>query len=738
MKVAVAVVTIVSLVLCAPAAAEHASQPSSSAASQLDAGRLHTCAIVAGGVHCWGLGFTGQLGYGNTRNVGDDETPGSVGAVDLGSGHHATAIAAGDFHTCALLDDGSVRCWGFGADGRLGYRNLDNVGDDETPGSVGPVQLGAGRTATAITAGGAHTCALLDDASVRCWGFGQDGRLGYGNQDSIGDDETPDSVGPVDLGTGRTAAAVSAGRAHTCAILDDGAVRCWGSSGQLFGGDGRLGYPELNDRPPVGPAPLNVGDNETPGSIGPVDLGPGRTATAIAAGDFHTCTVLDDRNVRCWGLGESGQLGYGNTQRIGDNETPGSAGPVDLGSGRTATAISAGSHSCARLDDGTVRCWGFGANGRLGYGATETIGDEELPGSAGPVNLGAGRTAAALSAGGSHTCARVDGVGVRCWGEGTFGQLGYRSSGDVGDDEPPAAAGPVDLKPLVSIGDGAVREGASGERTVAFRVRLSAPSRQVAAVGYATADGGARAPGDYDAARGTLAFQPGATTGTISVRVEGDTAHESDERFAVNLSGGTNVTVADGVGTGTILDDDPAGPPDEASAIAAQASRLRGLRRCRSRAERHVRRELRRSRALSPARRAEARRHARRHARRLRRACLKRFGRTPGRVLGLTGRATSSTQIVVSFRAAGTDGSRPPVARAYLVRQAARGARRFGRATTLCGGSCRFPAGGRVGAEVSLAVTGLRPRTVYRYSVAARDNVSRRAGPRSVVAVRTR
>ena len=148
-------------------------------------------------------------------------------------------IDAAEKHSCAIITDGTVRCWGRGGEGRLGYGNTSDIGDDETPGSVGPVDLGTGRTAVAISAGSArHTCALLDDGAVRCWGSGTLGRLGYGNTTTIGDDETPGSVGPVDLGAGRTAVAITTGADHTCALLDDGTVRCWGTaSGQLGYGD---------------------------------------------------------------------------------------------------------------------------------------------------------------------------------------------------------------------------------------------------------------------------------------------------------------------------------------------------------------------------------------------------------------------------------------------------------------------------------------------------------------------
>ncbi len=405
----------------------------------LDATEAHTCAILdTGQVRCWGDGYSGRLGYGNQEDIGNDEVPGSVGPVDIGTGRTALAVATGETHSCVILDTRDVRCWGAGDYGRLGYGNEVDIGDTESPASAGPVDLGAG--AMAINAAVDHTCAILDAGQVRCWGEGDYGRLGYGGTEDIGDTEDPDSVGPVDLGAGRTAVAISAENDHTCAILDTGQVRCWG-----YGGDGELGYGNTDD---IGDEP-----GETPGGFGPVDLGAGRTAVAIAAGSAHTCAILDTGQVRCWGYGGLGQLGYGNTENIGDGETPGSVGPVDLGAGRTAVAISAGqSHTCAILDTGEVLCWGYGASGRLGYGNTENIGDGETPGSVGPVDLGAGRTAVAISAGSSHTCAVLDTGQVRCWGSGLSGRLGYGNTDTIGNDpgETPGGFGPVDLAGLIA------------------------------------------------------------------------------------------------------------------------------------------------------------------------------------------------------------------------------------------------------------------------------------------------
>ena len=625
-------------VLPAAARAEQASQPHSSTAGELDAGQNHSCAILTGGaLRCWGYGAHGQLGYASTRTIGDNETPGSVGPLDLGPGRTATAISAGGFHTCALLDDETVRCWGYGADGRLGYANTQTVGDDETPGSAGSVDLGAGRSARAITAGLGHSCAILDDGNVRCWGYGQNGALGYGNAASVGDDEAPGSVAPVYLGEGRTAKAISAGNDFTCAVLDDGSVKCWGLAVA-----GRLGYGNTD----------RVGDDESPGSVGSVELGLGRRAVAISAGPNGACALLDDQSVRCWGEGRQGALGYGTQFAIGDDETPGSVGPVDIGPGRTAAAISAGRHTCALLDLGDVRCWGPNTRGQLGYVHTTTIGDTETPGSFGPVDLGGGRRATAISAGELHTCARLDDGSVRCWGYGGNGRLGLCNERNVGDDETPASV------PTVPLTDAACP-------------RIESPPQ--------AAPSGPRVSGGADAL---------------------------------------------------------------ARALRAQATRRRGLRSCLSRARRHRRLELRRARGVPSGRGRRLKRHAKRHFVQQRRRCSKRWGRRPGRVTALRARALSRTRVLLSFRAAGTDGSRLPAAHTYVVKQSRspiRTRRDFRRAAALCGGRCRFPAVARIGAELSLTVTDLRARRRYYYAIAARDNVSRLIGPPTrAVSVRTR
>ncbi len=621
------------------ALADQSSQPSSPAAGQITAGTAHSCAVAATGLRCWGFGGNGRLGYASPTTIGDDETPAAQAPIDFGSGRSTTALSAGEGHTCAQLDDGTLRCWGFGGNGRLGYASTNDIGDDESLATIPAIGLGDGRTAISISAGDSHTCAVLDDGTVRCWGYALNGQLGYGDGaivngspevPQVGDDETPGSVAPVDLGTGATATTITAGGSHSCALLTGGSVRCWGASIS-----GRLGTGN--------PTQQNIGDNESPTAVGPVDLGGGK-ATAISAGRDHTCAILDDATVRCWGAGANGQLGYGNTANVGATNTPGSAGPVDLGSGARATAIGAGrEHTCAILDNGSVRCWGGSSFGELGYANQTTIGDDETPGSVGPVDLGSGRTATALATGDHHTCASLDDGSVRCWGFGANGRLGYCNELTIGDTETPAAAGPVDL-------------GAGG---AACRVPLT------------PVPGGDPVPPPPPPASAPAA--PAATPAA------------------------------------------PAAPVADPQAL--ENARARALRSCRRAA----------------ARRPKALRT------RARRLCLRRHGRTPGRVTGLRARALSRTRIALTFSAPGSAGAKAPPARAYLVRQSSGPRRRdFARAPALCRGSCRFVPSG-VGARITLTVTGLRPGTTYYYAVAARDNVTGRLGRRSLtIRVRTR
>jgi len=151
----------------------------------------------------------------------------SLPSVDLGSGWTVVEVAAGSYHTCARLEDGAtraVKCWGWNDYGQLGLGDVNDQGDQggEMGSSLRAVQLGTGRSAMALALGSSHSCALLDDASVKCWGDNYRGQLGLGDTLDRGNEggEMDDSLPAVDLGG--AVVQIVAGYYHTCALLDDG------------------------------------------------------------------------------------------------------------------------------------------------------------------------------------------------------------------------------------------------------------------------------------------------------------------------------------------------------------------------------------------------------------------------------------------------------------------------------------------------------------------------------------
>jgi len=221
-----------------------------------------------------------------------------------------------------------------------------------------------------LATGMGQTCAVLDDATLKCWGRNEYGQLGLGDTEARGDEpgELGDALPTVNLGSNSTVRAVSAGVLHTCAVLESGAVKCWGTNSLLTG---QLGLGDLDRR---GDEPGEMGD-----ALPPVELGTGRGASALAAGGEHTCVLLDDDAMKCWGHNAAGQLGVGDIEARGDERGEmGEALPfVNLGTGRRPTAIGAGgAHTCVLFDDAAVKCWGSNWHGQLGLGDNENRGKE--------------------------------------------------------------------------------------------------------------------------------------------------------------------------------------------------------------------------------------------------------------------------------------------------------------------------------------------------------------------------
>jgi len=468
------------------------------------AGGSHTCAVLENGtINCWGNNTSGQLGNGfNTQS----KIPVRVSGV-----LRATALTAGLSHTCAILESGAVKCWGENLWGQLGNMSNDN--------SNIPVSVSNIVNPEKITAGGSHTCALFANQSVQCWGKNNSGQLGNGSNDN--------SNAPVPVAV--TATSISAGGAHTCAVLPSmsggGDVWCWGdnSAGQL--GDGTTNA-SPTPRPIVGgttatSTSISAGGSHTcvllsntkvqcwgDNSLG--QLGNGTTTSStrpvnvlvdngsdlsgvrsIFTGRSHTCALLlSGGGARCWGLDGSGQLGddveqispnpilipevassktvgagafyscvgmqdgtvkcMGNNQfgQLGDGTTNSTNIPVGVSAMTSASALGIGRfHACAILSGGNVQCWGSNSHGKLGNG-------KEISSST-PVSItiGAGNVpATSISAGGNHTCAALSDGSAYCWGNGSSGQLGMGGN-DLNNRFTPALVSNLSSVRIISAGD---------------------------------------------------------------------------------------------------------------------------------------------------------------------------------------------------------------------------------------------------------------------------------------------
>lgn len=319
------------------------------------------------------------------------------------------------------------------------------VGSDEDE-AVAQIDLGQGRVASSVAAGRYHACALLSSGQVMCWGDNARGQLGLGDTDSRDVGDGLDAVEALALG--EPSIAVAVGTAHSCALSQSGQVRCWGAS-PSHGAGTTSDVGAAGGDPIVHLFPLALGGN----------------AVAIAAGSGHTCALLESGDVRCWGENGDGQLGLGDT-----NPRGASAGDVGLDLpavelGADAIAISAGGAvSCALLVGGGVKCWGSGDYGTLGTGDRNDRGDEpdEL-GALPPINLP--RPAVSVHTSGRHACAMLDDDSLRCWGANRSGELGLGHTDDVGDT--PGEMGPH-LRPA-DLGTALPEQlGVGYERTCAY------------------------------------------------------------------------------------------------------------------------------------------------------------------------------------------------------------------------------------------------------------------------------
>jgi alpha-tubulin suppressor-like RCC1 family protein len=393
-----------------------AALPSPSFTQTLAAGEAHTCALlVQGTVQCWGGNSWGQLGNGTFL---DSLTPVPVANVS-----NAVSIASGRRFSCALIDDGTVKCWG----------------DRSVPGTSGTPIVGL-TTVVAITAGGDHVCALLANGTVACWGSLQV-QLPGAQSDNYGSGVPTVVPGLSGVKT------ISAGVEFNCALLNDGSTRCWGDNLYSQLGDGQVrGTPSrvpLTVNGLVGTVDISTGYTHACalGSSGTVQCwgnhsGLGGTtdyssvpvnivglsgARTISAGAAKTCAIVSGGTIACWGR-----------DTFGSSVTPTPSVTIVPGlSNVTALAVGA-VHSCALVADGTVRCWGYNESGQIGNGVrTSSISPVAVLGIAGATTVAVGE---------SHSCATLSGGSAKCWGFDNFGQLGSGTGLAVYNSPSPVAS----------------------------------------------------------------------------------------------------------------------------------------------------------------------------------------------------------------------------------------------------------------------------------------------------------
>jgi hypothetical protein len=376
--------------------------PADCGAVAISAGANHSCALLSDGtLRCWGRNRDGQLGDGaNTDSSIPVRVSGLTGAV---------AVSAGAGLTCAVLSEGTVSCWGDNPTGQLGSGATVAQSNE-------PVAVAGLSGAVAVATGAGHACVVLSGGAVTCWGVNTGGELGNGTTGGFSAEpvlvEGVDRAVAVSLRGGWNGYSGPDRSVHenTCALLADGTAACWGSG---YGNvasvvSGLAGAVSVSTGSSETCVALSDGtascwDEVESGSSG-VDLGGLADVAAVATGGFHSCAPLRNGAATCWGAGGSGELGDGVW---GSSDTP----PVAVTGIADVVGVSAGGWAC------NAAGWG-GWEGSGGCGEVQggcTAGPFGLPGSCWDSG---------------HTCAVLGDGTAWCWGRGQFGQLGDGTTTD--------------------------------------------------------------------------------------------------------------------------------------------------------------------------------------------------------------------------------------------------------------------------------------------------------------------
>lgn len=380
-------------------------------------GTNRTCAIVSGGVYCWGYNGYGQLGngqyVGSPQNIDNASSADSLVPVKvvqqagMMAGKTIVKIFVAQYHSCALSSDGNMYCWGYNATGQLG--------NGTTTDSAVPVQVGgalAGLTVTDI-GGTRNTSCAVANSKIYCWGNGGNGLTGNGASPSSV--TTPTLVSATGTATTlpanytATALSTSGSRSNLMCAIANGLAYCWGANDVGQVGDGTTTQRQL---------PTKV---VTTGVLS------GKTVTAItqdgypniASGAYPHVCVIASGGLYCWGDNNDGALGDGTTT---DRSTPVAVVASGVLNGHTIQDIKAGLRHTCTLADGAVDCWGNNGSGQIGDGTTTSRSSPVT------VTQSAGKLTSSnvvsIGAGANRSCAVINDGRTFCWGLNNTGQIG--------------------------------------------------------------------------------------------------------------------------------------------------------------------------------------------------------------------------------------------------------------------------------------------------------------------------
>lgn len=372
---------------------------------KLALGNSHSCALLNdGGSACWGRNEEGQLGVGGTAN--------SAMPLRVANLAQAVDIASGADHNCVVRQDGTVWCWGSNKYGQLGFGEIG-------PGVSIPTQVPGIFNAVAVGLGDAHSCVLTAEQTVWCWGGNNFGQVGSAQIDANAIVARPQQVVGV-----ANAVQLRVGGNHNCVLTVDADALCWGDN---F--NGQLGNPVLNEQ--VRHDPIRVA---------------GITRfVSLSAGGAHTCGLLQDGDVLCWGWNQYGQVGNGTGGVARDVLTP---APVITLQDVNSVAVST-SHACAGIQTNTVTCWGDNSIGQLGTGLFGDVATLTTPQRVGLVVAGL-----ATTVGANHACALLSSTELACWGSNEYGQIGNGFAGSISNTAVPNfVAGLIGVSDFASGGN---------------------------------------------------------------------------------------------------------------------------------------------------------------------------------------------------------------------------------------------------------------------------------------------